>query len=131
MGNDHSTSKREFDIISKFTEFLYIYTRMVLSNVLDLAWTAFGQKCQKKKKKEFTAKCKTFTVCEVLNFEPGNILTHKKCLTWLTDSIFTVASEINEWLSESIPVHIIHACIKQGDTVPIIIRVYVPVISRL
>lgn len=59
-------------------------------------------------------------MCEVLNFEPGNILTHKKCLTWLTDSIFTVASEINEWLSESIPVHIIHACIKQGDTVPII-----------
>lgn len=76
----------------------------------------------KKKKKEYTAKCKTFTVCEVLNFEPGNILTHK---------IFTVASEINEWLSESIPVHIIHACIKQGDTVPIILRVYVPVISRL
>lgn len=85
----------------------------------------------KKKKKEYTAKCKTFTVCEVLNFEPGNILTHKKCLTWLTDSIFTVASEINEWLSESIPVHIIHACIEQGDTVPIILRVYVPVISRL
>lgn len=86
-----------------------------------------------KKKKEYRAKCKTFTVCEVLNFEPGNILTHKKCLsmTWLTDSIFTVASEINEWLSESIPVHIIHACIKQGDTVPIILRVYVPVISRL
>lgn len=37
VGNDHSTSKREFDVISKFTEFLYIYTRMVLSNVLDLA----------------------------------------------------------------------------------------------
>lgn len=84
-----------------------------------------------KKIEEYTAKCKTFTVCEVLNFEPGNILTHKKGLTWLTDSIFTVASEINEWLSESIPVHIIHACIKQGDTVPIILRVYVPVISRL
>lgn len=38
-------SVHEFDVISKFTEFLYIYTRMVLSNVLDLAWTAFGQKC--------------------------------------------------------------------------------------
>lgn len=87
---------------------------------------------KKKKIEEYTAKCKTFTVCEVLNFEPGNILTHKKCLTWLTDSIFTVACEINEWfISESIPVHIIHACIKQGDTVPIILRVYVPVISRL
>lgn len=39
----------------------------------------------KKKKKEYTAKCKTFTVCEVLNFEPGNKHTHTQKVFDMTD----------------------------------------------
>lgn len=65
-----------------------------------------------KKKKEYIVKCKIFIVCEVLNFEFGNIFIYKKCLIWLIDLIFIVVSEINEWLLELILVYIIYVCIK-------------------
>lgn len=72
----------------------------------------FWLKMLKKKKKEYIVKCKIFIVCEVLNFEFGNIFIYKKCLIWLIDSIFIVVSEINEWLLELILVYIIYVCIK-------------------